>query len=480
MTPEEYWLTPLKNKKGTKKYLRNQVFYYDFDWNVVFASCRDSWSKFPGIKTVSEVIEGHIPGDDWTNVVIILTTHAEHPVKHEEINGTHFFSFDAEKLQERTNSVTTAFLGHVARNAPEMLDAYQLYKQSPDALKKGMLDADAYAVLSVLKQDEARRLLPIALGVVTQALGAFHESTEPPEMGCDPLTENDFDALARALQMLLAMARDRGDVSAVLSVLDGLSEERRRYFQKNPEIVKLVAEEDIATIEVTSWAYRRRQVQIYEEMMSSIERVTAYKQENGILKKGEEPAWQHFFEKNAWIFGFALNYHFNEAVSEKGLEVYSKGSTFLEEGKRPDAVMASVALIRSLCFVEIKTPRKLLMGNKYRDDVWGPSEELVGAVAQSQKAVYRSIRDLKERFRLMDVEGAERGEPIYTVHPRSFVVTGSTGEFLTAEGADKSKLFASFELYRRDLVRPEVITFDELLERARRLASPSSMTNESI
>ena len=55
-------------------------------------------------------------------------------------------------------------------------------------------------------------------------------------------------------------------MSAVLSVLDGLDEEQRAYFQKNPEIVKLVAEEDIATIEVTSWAYRRCQIQVYEEM----------------------------------------------------------------------------------------------------------------------------------------------------------------------------------------------------------------------
>lgn len=210
-------------------------------------------------------------------------------------------------------------------------------------------------------------------------------------------------------------------------------------------------------------------------MLTSEERVKAYKEEFGISKQGEEPAWQHYFERNSWIFGLALNYHFNEAISDKGLEVYSKGATFLEEGKRPDAVMATVALIRSLCFVEIKTPRKQLMGKKYRDDAWGPSDELVGAVAQSQKAVYRSIRDLGEKFRLMDEEGAERGNPIYTVHPRSFVIVGSIEEFLTPDGEDKSKRFSSFELYRRGLIRPEVITFDELLERAKRLSLPSAM-----
>ncbi|MGH7489071.1 MAG: Shedu anti-phage system protein SduA domain-containing protein, partial [bacterium] len=70
-------------------------------------------------------------------------------------------------------------------------------------------------------------------------------------------------------------------------------------------------------------------------------------------------------------------------------------------------------------------------------------------------------------------EGTEHGEPIYTVYPRSFVVIGMISEFFDADGNEKKKLITSFELYRRDLLRPEVITFDELLERARHLASPS-------
>jgi hypothetical protein len=478
MTQEEYWPKVLKGKKGTRRYLRGQRFYYDFDWNAVFTSSKDSWSRFPGLKTVSEVVASYVPGGDWSDVVIILTTEAEHPLKHDEVEGKHFFVFDAQKLQNRKYTATTAFLGLAASNAPEMLDAYQLYKQSPDALRKGMLAADAHVVLSGLHRDEARGLLPIALGVLTRALDEVPNQAESPMPGGDALDEIDIEALTRALQVLLAKARDRGDVSAVLSVLDGLDEERRAYFQKNPEIVKLVAEEDIATIEVTSWAYRRCQIQVYEEMLDSEEGVKAYKEEHDISKIGEEPAWQHYFERNQWIFGLALNYHFNEAISDRRLEVYSKGPTFLEEGKRPDAVMATVALIRSLCFVEIKTPRKSLMGKKYRDDAWGPSNDLVGAVAQSQKAVYRSVLGLKERFRLMDDEGAERGEPIYTVHPRSFVVIGTIREFLIADGADKTKLIASFELFRRGLIRPEVITFDELLERAKRLATPSAMSTK--
>lgn len=478
MKPEVYWPKELKTKSGTRTYLRGRAFYYDFEWSDVFPSSKEEWSRFPGMKTVSELVEKYVQGEDWSNVNIILTTQCEQSVSHQEIDKMHFFVFDAERLKNRTYSATNAFLGGAASSAPEMLDAYQLYRNSPEALRRDMLAADAPTVLSGLTQEEARALLPMALGLVNQAAGCDWAKSEVPELQRLQLGDSEFAELVRALHLLVATAQKRGDVAAVLSILDGLSLDQRKYFKKNPEIVKLVAEKDISTMEVTSWAYRRRQVELFEGMLEDISFVEKYKQEQEITKQGEEPAWQHFFEQNRWIFGLALNYHFNEAVSKKRLEVYAKGATFLEDGKRPDAVMANVALIRSLCFVEIKTPRKKLLGQKYRDDVWSPSDELAGAVAQSQKAVYRSVRDMEVRFRLRDDEGAEHGESIYTVYPRSYVVIGRTTEFLTKKGTDKEKLFTSFELYRRSIMWPEVITFDELLERARRLASPHTLIGE--
>ena len=40
------------------------------------------------------------------------------------------------------------------------------------------------------------------------------------------------------------------------------------------------------------------------------------------------------------------------------------------------------------------------------------------------------------------------------------------GEFLTENGINKDKL-RSFELFRKNISSPEIITFDELYERAR-------------
>jgi len=45
-------------------------------------------------------------------------------------------------------------------------------------------------------------------------------------------------------------------------------------------------------------------------------------------------------------------------------------------------------------------------------------------------------------------------------------VIGSLSEFLGEHGSNQEKI-RSFELYRRNMASPEIITFDELYERAK-------------
>ena len=52
------------------------------------------------------------------------------------------------------------------------------------------------------------------------------------------------------------------------------------------------------------------------------------------------------------------------------------------------------------------------------------------------------------------------------IQPESFLVIGSLNEFLTDTGVNEDKL-RSFELFRKNIISPEIITFDELYERAR-------------
>ncbi len=58
------------------------------------------------------------------------------------------------------------------------------------------------------------------------------------------------------------------------------------------------------------------------------------------------------------------------------------------------------------------------------------------------------------------------GEQIFLYQPKSYIVIGSLSEFKSDIGVNEDK-FSSFELFRQSQMNPDIITFDELYERAK-------------
>lgn len=92
---------------------------------------------------------------------------------------------------------------------------------------------------------------------------------------------------------------------------------------------------------------------------------------------------------------------------------------------------------------------------------------MAGEVAQVQGTVHRASMQLNERISQKDETGAEvPGEFGYLLKPKSFLIVGQLNEFVGPAGGHNVDKVRSFELYRRNLGEPEIITFDELLARA--------------
>ncbi|WP_305810022.1 Shedu immune nuclease family protein [Photobacterium kishitanii] len=184
-------------------------------------------------------------------------------------------------------------------------------------------------------------------------------------------------------------------------------------------------------------------------------------------KTKDEGLWQKYFEKNEWIFGYGLGYLFLSGLDDKKLEQVVQGHSVVNHGKRVDALMKTKGIISNLCFVEIKIhTTKLLDTKPYRAGCWAPSKELAGAVAQVQGTVASAIDSLSTKISLDDAYGNPTGNEIYNYQPKSFLVIGSLEEFSGEHGVNKDQL-RSFELFRKNTINPEIITFDELYERAR-------------
>jgi hypothetical protein len=221
----------------------------------------------------------------------------------------------------------------------------------------------------------------------------------------------------------------------------------------------------MATEDIIAIAYRREQLKVFSRLLSDSEFFESQRKETGA--SGPEAVWQAFFERNPWIFGYGLFFVFTTGFDPSRLEQVVAGQNISSSGKRADALMQTQGLIKSLCFVEIKTPQTpLLRTTPPRPGTWAISADVAEAVAQSQMTVQRAQEQLHERIFGKDDEGNPTGGTAFLLRPRSVLLVGHLKEFISAHGVNESK-FTSFELFRRQLGSPEMLTFDELYERAK-------------
>jgi hypothetical protein len=238
----------------------------------------------------------------------------------------------------------------------------------------------------------------------------------------------------------------------------------KTLLQDNQELFAEVLKSEITKQDVVAVGYRKRQLQIFERLLNDQQ----YFEEIKIRKASSaEAVWQQYFEKNPWIFGYGLSYIALSGLTDKKLEQVVHGHTVSAHGKRVDALLRTRGVISSLCFVEIKTHRTdLLQKQPYRSGCWAASDELTGGIAQVQGSVALATDSIRTKLAIDDDLGNPTGEEAFNYLPKSFLVIGTLNEFVGDHGVSQER-YRSFELFRRNTANPEVVTFDELYERAR-------------
>lgn len=170
-----------------------------------------------------------------------------------------------------------------------------------------------------------------------------------------------------------------------------------------------------------------------------------------------EAKWQNFFAENTWIFGYGLDYRFLSILQKEAAV-----SSVDLDGKN---TVNSDFLLGSTDFtvlVELKRPDTLLFENsKNRSHSWRLSQYLVHAVSQilAQKAAW----EIKSSQMNYD----DNGIPITqkTSDPKAILIIGRKDQ-IEGNPRDFEIKQKTLELYRRDSRNVEILTYDELYERA--------------
>jgi hypothetical protein len=192
--------------------------------------------------------------------------------------------------------------------------------------------------------------------------------------------------------------------------------------------------------------------------------------QKALSEERPEPWWKDFFEDNKWIFGYGLNYRIIRIEQE---QANLGGAIFTGVGtKKADYLGSTAGDVRFTIVVEIKTAETpLLQGDKpQRSGAWSLSKQLTDAVTQAQAYAYGWTTESKQYNNA--VELAKR--KLFTVQPRAIVVIGRLADL----ASDESKL-STFELFRESLHGVEVLTYDQLFERAKFIVEHMKSTPQS-
>lgn len=252
----------------------------------------------------------------------------------------------------------------------------------------------------------------------------------------------------------------RLSTTAVLQLLRDASDRN----QALEELIK----SDVNAPDVVAVARRLRDLKHFEQLLNDQDEFHAHQRrlKSEARRSGPEDVWQDFFEQHKWVFGTGVTTQFLHSWDPVRLEQTIVGASMLSAGTRPDAVLRTAGAISALALVEIKTHRTaLLEDTPYRSDVWAPSRELVRAVAQCQQAVQAVERQFDKRIERIDGKGHGTDEWTAVCRPRCILVPGTLLEFQNESNVHWER-FESFERFRRSLRDVDVVTFDELYERA--------------
>jgi hypothetical protein len=265
------------------------------------------------------------------------------------------------------------------------------------------------------------------------------------------ISEIDLKGItSRRLKMLDDQELDSDSIRSVKTLLSK---------EGGAELVEtLINEGFVSSKDIVNTSFRKRGVQIFKSLKDNPNYWKTYADENGLKKHSEEKVWQYFFEKNQWVFGYGLDYRFREILQR---EVHLSDA----ELDGSNTVIGDYLLGDKFftTFIELKKPSTQLFGNeKNRSNSWRLSNDLIDSVSQILEHKASGLIRL-------DNPQYINGEPLEqkAYDSKVILIIGDWSELNKSASTKESNIKKkTFELFRRDSRNIEILTFDELFERA--------------
>lgn len=217
----------------------------------------------------------------------------------------------------------------------------------------------------------------------------------------------------------------------------------------------------ITSQDIVNTGYRKQQLNLFENLLYEPNTLSEYQTTNRLTSFSEEKTWQHFFEKNEWIFGYGLDYRFNKILQRE-----AHLNTDNLDGSNSVITDYVIADNKFTTFVEIKRPNTpLFKTQKLRGNCWRLSNDLYEAHSQ----ILEQKISAQTKFETNQAGYCSKGKRIIqgAYDPKAILIIGSWNEIDKDNEFTQNLKIRTLELFRRDLRNIEIITFDELYQRAK-------------
>lgn len=175
-----------------------------------------------------------------------------------------------------------------------------------------------------------------------------------------------------------------------------------------------------------------------------------------------EADWQDFFEREQWVFGYGLDYRVMRQF-DREMTVGGGGT----DNQNKPVVDFLMSFTDYTVLVEVKRPNTPIFRARRggRAGTWEFSPEFMSAVSQiiEQKAEWLSFAQSGEHY----TRAGSETLTARTRNAKSILIIGSRDEFSRSENPRAANVMHdTFELFRRENRSIDIVTYDELLERA--------------
>ncbi|WP_077343684.1 Shedu immune nuclease family protein [Pseudocolwellia agarivorans] len=221
----------------------------------------------------------------------------------------------------------------------------------------------------------------------------------------------------------------------------------------------LLSDGMITTQDLVNTGYRKSQLNIFNNLLNH-NYLPQYKIDIGKINTKDETAWQHFFAVNQWIFGYGLDYRFQGILQKEfhASDTNAGGS----EGVIADYLMGDNNFTT---FVELKLPSTPLFGTaQNRAQSWKLSKELMEGYSQILEQKASGSFKVQSTKNLYADDYSKITQ--HAFDSKAILIIGNWGQINDCQEGIQEMKRKSLELFRRDSRNIEILTYDELYERA--------------